>query len=224
MAPIQKVSPQAATTRRRRGNSPRSTASVAPTRPELPKIAEIICDQVADLLTHGGHQDAVRWLILAALGHYERKRFGQWVDNPAELEKHVDEMLRRDLPDAHAELRMYWKQNQRKPATRPEPKTITDQIRANVIGRVREEFDAFLCDATPEEHRLMYEILTTWRSSTHGTMNRGTEVTLGLAFSDQLDSPTRSYIKVPEKLVEQVEKYVQCLMAAERGHIAPACK
>jgi hypothetical protein len=204
-----------------------STPAVAPAKAatrELTPIQQLIADEVAEMLVHGGHKDDTAGLIFAALQNMHQRFYDNLSlphETPEELRKNVEDLARRDYPDWIAEMRMEWNRNRTaKAEDKVEPKTATECIRANVIDDLRDQFRHFLTEGTPEEHRLMLEILRDQEGSARrGVLN---ELPLGQAFDYALGNSAPEWVKVPNGMREQVDKYIECLRAADMKDKRPA--
>jgi len=196
--------------------------STVPARRRLTEISDVIADEISDMLVHGGDSKETNRLIDMALRHMHR-RFSALLTNimdEQERQKYTEQLVNRDFPEWRAQLTLEWKRNERMPAeVRPKPATISEQIREAAREQAREGFDTFLVRVTPEEMRLMAEILGWYESyaTSAATLNK---VPLAEAFSILID--TRGYISVPERMEEQVKAYVACLKAADAHGCKPA--
>jgi hypothetical protein len=107
-----------------------------------------------------------------------------------------------------------WRQNRRQATTSVDPRTISERIRENERDTLESRLDVFLGGATPEEIRLLSAVMADWENRSHSCPHNYNEIYIAMAFEYQLDQP-RCYIRVPERLVDQVEKYVDALRAIE---------
>jgi hypothetical protein len=99
------------------------------------------------------------------------------------------------------------------PEAKVGPKTATERIRANAIDELRDRFEEFVAQGTPEEHRILSDILSIQESSTHGR-DAFDELPLGAAMEGALDKYTGDFLRVPHNLDKQVQQYIDCLRAA----------
>jgi hypothetical protein len=189
-------------------------AAHAPAKPELMPIQQLICDEVADMLIHGGHQSDVESLILAALGHMHMRKYlqvdhksGQW--NDSECRESAEKLIIRDAEKWKADLACAWVENLRA-TPRPEPIDVVGRIRERVIDELRALFEGFLTEASPEDHTLMREILTYLDGNVF--RDDGPRVALAEEFDIQIGRAW-NYLKVPERILEDVRQYIKTTMA-----------
>ena len=184
-------------------------------KPELMPIQQLICDEVADMLIHGGHERDIESLIFAALGHLHFRKQLNLYDNtdqqhsPKCREK-AETRAARDAANWKAELQAAWVQNLRC-IPRPEPTDAVGCIREHVIDELRSYFESFLVNGLPEDHRLLRDVL----GFLEGNIFRADAarcVPLAEEFSFQLGE-SRGYLQVPKHIRENVETYVESLLA-----------
>lgn len=179
---------------------------------ELAPIQELIADEIGELIMRGGDDEDVTSILWSALANMERKVFARFTKDGKAVEARVAQAVRATLDRRKAELVMAWKQS----ATPGEEETTSKaahlRIRALVIETLRERFETFIVEGTPEEHYLMTEILLDHEMSNHGR-EMVNELAIGTAFERQLGIVT-AYIRVPAGIQEQVQRYIDCLMAA----------
>lgn len=142
--------------------------------PELAPIQKLIADEVAHLLADGEDTSGAR-LLIAAAAHHWRWRMGS--------ETGTGNVVQR----WERELMMAWREGDldRRLHIAPEPAssdTVTRRIRAGVITELICRFQRFLVNGTPEEHRLLAEILTTHDSCNRGRDSSDGELVLAEAF------------------------------------------
>ena len=107
-------------------------------------------------LSTGGHPDDVDSLLHAAMAHTRRRTTSDHCDDPG---KHVSGFLRDHYEEWKHDLVAGWRKNRHNAPGAFEPKSITDRIRANVREDAAANFESFLETASPEEIRLMENIL-----------------------------------------------------------------
>jgi hypothetical protein len=123
-------------------------ASSAPAKPELMPIQQLVCDEVADMLVHGGHANDIEFLILGALGHMHMRNYlqihdkpGQW--NDGECRESPEKCTIRDADEWKADLACAWVENLRA-TPRPEPIDVVGRIRERVIDELHGLFESFI--------------------------------------------------------------------------------
>jgi hypothetical protein len=197
------------------------TGTAPAVRRELTPVQTLICDEIADMLIHGGHKEDTDCMVWAALLNMHRRHFGALYDTDKERDDRARETARCDYPDCTAELTMEWKRNKRPEQPNAEPKPAAERIRAQVIDTLREEFDWFLIKGTPEEHRLLLDILQDHEGCNHGRTALD-ELPLAQAFEYAIGGAAPEYLKVPRRMRKQVEHYIECLKAADMEDCKPA--
>jgi hypothetical protein len=185
----------------------------APSRELLP-VQQLIADEVADMLVHGGHESDIESLIFAALGHLHSRTYlqihhklGQW--NDMECRDLAEPLIIRHAPEWKADLSAAWVENLRA-EPRPEPADVVGLLRERVMDRLRTEFEEFLTHGSPEDHRLMVDVLN--GVSNNSLRDASHAVTLGEEFNFQLGL-NRGYLMVPGRLRRPVEEYIESLKA-----------
>lgn len=183
----------------------------------LSRTHELIIDAVTTMLTMGGHRDDVEGLLTAAMAHTRRRTFVKGVgleDDDEKVAEVIADFVNSDFDDWKQDLVFAWRKNKRNDPPAFEPKTITDRIRANVREELTDQFEKFMGTASPEEQRFLAEVLVDYESR-HSAAEVGEhELYLGMAFEYQLGQP-RAHVRVPERLLDKVQKYVDALLAVE---------
>jgi hypothetical protein len=192
------------------------TAKTAAQDSELTPIQQLIADEIGDMIARGGERadvDSVLWHALASMKRRELQRFGSTKGKECEAE--VTKDVNASFDRRKAELVLSWKQNnQSEPGPDHTSHAIAHRIRAAILERLQYTFDKFLGRGTPEEHRLLLEILQDHEGCNLGPESSA-ELALGYAFEYQLESEQREYVRVPRHLRGQVDKYLACLIAAD---------
>ena len=191
--------------------------------PYLPSFHDMTCDAVSDLLTAGGHDQDVTDLIQLSIRHLERRSFGTgWRQMEGdELTTRLQRALEHGVPKWKKSLEAVWKQREEKPEQAVAPKTITDRIRSNVRKNVEDALTTFLDSAGPEEMRFMNAVLEDRNqdNSIYDPAWPEQHIPIATWFEYHALNPSfdnkPNYIRVPETLVEKVDKYVQALIAVE---------
>ncbi len=207
------------------------TVSIKPvakaTKPrELAPIQQLIADEIADLIVHGGCDAAVSNLLLAVGSHSVWRWATDLFDDPDEQEK-VEEIVAdrggRNCEGWRVALVAEWARNRNfAPADKIEPKTASERIRGRIMDELRDRFETFLTQSTPEEQMILTEVFTDQKGGTRGlTRDNFDELPLGMAMEYALNKYTGEFLRVPSRFEKQVLQYIDCLRAAEcKGDIA----
>jgi hypothetical protein len=187
---------------------------------ELSRTHELIVDAVTTMLSSGGHPGDVDSLLYAAMAHTRRRTYGgAGLDDQKELDKRVSDFVHDKREDWKHDLVAAWRKNKREETGAFEPKSITDRIRFNVRESLIGEFDSFMGDASPEEQRFMLGVFNGYFSNHHPAEHGSAELFIAQAFEYQLGRD-HCYLRVPEHMVDQVQKYVDALRAIEDKEVA----
>jgi hypothetical protein len=204
-----------------RSTPPPATAAVpagaagAPER-KLTPLQQQIANDIGDLLVNGGDNKTAELLIRCAQEHsFKRRAREVWGESEKEAQDFVAK-CRLDTNLDLAELKLEWHRN--RTATAPEklnPKSASDRIRAAFLETLREQQITFANNASPEEVSVMIEIL-----QIHESSNRGPyyfeEMPLGMAIENTMGEYHGNWLRVPNKLEDQVKAYINRLRAADR--------
>ncbi|HWQ52091.1 MAG TPA: hypothetical protein VN442_00300 [Bryobacteraceae bacterium] len=200
-----------------RRSTPKPAAEVQTRTPrELSPAQQIICDEIADMLTHGGREDDISNMLYNVLSHKWNRATEGIYDDEKKRDQAVSEFVDRDIRDYDVELKAEWKRNRRAKPEAADPKTVTDRIRQGIMDELRDTFESFLRHGTPEEHRFLRDVLVIHEGVNRGPHPGVVELALGEAFMTELEGDASHYIKVPMRLAEQVAKYAECLIAVDR--------
>jgi len=117
------------------------------TQRELTPIQELITDEVADMLMHGGNPEYTTQLIAAAAYH-KTWRFATTLYDPQEqeeIQKLISDLGPGEVAQWQGEMLEVWCAD-RRPTKRdkPRPQTVKDRIRAAVVDQLRSCFSNFL--------------------------------------------------------------------------------
>jgi hypothetical protein len=182
----------------------------------LSQTQELITDAVTAMLTHGGHRDDVDRLVRAAMSHTRRRTYTNLIDDPAELNKVAADFIRDDFDEWKEDLAATWKQNRRPERAEAKAKTITERIRANTRERVTELFDEFMTKATFEAQTLLINVLNNHSGRSMTAEHMDAENYLASAFEAEIGRDV-CHLRVPERMVDDVENYVRALRAIDRA-------
>jgi hypothetical protein len=190
---------------------------------ELAPIQQLISDEIADLLVHGGCASAVDSLLMAAGSHSAwRWAMGLFDPKQEEIEGIVKNRGGRYCEEWKNELTSEWKRNSKAAtADKVEPKTATERIHARIMDELRAHFEAFLTESTPEEQMILTEVLMDQKSNNRALTRDGfDQLPLGMAMEYALDKYTGEFLRVPYRLEKRVSQYIDCLMAADCKGVA----
>jgi hypothetical protein len=97
----------------------------------------------------------------------------------------------------------------------PAPKNVTEIIQLNNRHRLEENLNIFRYTANPEEVVFMVEVLEIWNSESHWSFGDPVEeIHIATALNDTLTGTMGNvYIKVPEEMVELIQKLVKAKAA-----------
>jgi hypothetical protein len=180
---------------------------------ELAPVQQLIADEVAEILAFGGTDDDVTSLLWAALANMHRRYLGDRPLGDESPDTFVNKMVTKAMDSHKAKLSAIWRQNRRaEPGDRIEPKTLTACIRANVIEQLRDRFASFLAEGTPEEHRIMLDILS--GRDGNGFREDMDELSIAREFDFALGKEAPEYVKVPSHMRATVDAYIKALKAA----------
>jgi hypothetical protein len=187
-----------------------------PAQEELTPIQQLIADEIGELIMRGGAMEDVDSILWSAVACMERRRLETLRIGEKERDEMITKRVRADFDRMKAELVLSWRGASRpgKPGAQTQSNAAHLRIRAMVIETLRERFECFLSEGTPEEHRLMSDILIDHESSNRGR-NAFDELPLGRAFEYQVQAYARDYVRVPGSMREQVEQYIECLKAVD---------
>jgi hypothetical protein len=190
-------------------------AAAETTSRALAPVQQLIADEVADMLVNGGDPH-ITDLLMSAAAHHQFWRWANARYGPQEQEEIKDSVAKRahgQFEKLKSDMIVAWRESHRAPKTKPEPKTVTERIRAGVVETLRHRFEVFLTEGTPEEQRLLLDTLVDHESSNHGRDAFG-ELALGCAFESALGKVEREWLKVPSSMRDQVVQYIACLEVA----------
>jgi hypothetical protein len=193
-----------------------AAAATPPPRP-LTNLQALIADEVADMLTRGGHEDEINDLLWAALGHKCRKQWSVFFDDVEKVDGLVRKFTPQEVAGSKAELEAEWRRNSRAPTEETtEPATASQRIRARLVNQMRERFESFVMDGNPMEHWVLSEILLTHQCANRGSFE-GDELPLAMAMTEQMEGITREFIRIPDGIRSEVERYVTLLQTAQKA-------
>jgi len=183
----------------------------------IPQTIDLIADAVSEMLTTGTNEQSLDNLLIAALEHIARRTFerGIGVEDQNAVQNFVQREIKDYLRPWKIDIMAQWRHNRRESPAAIEPKTVTERIRLNAREVLEEYMDQFLGIATPEEVRFLIEVMINRESggSISPTLETA-EMPLGQAFVNVLRTGT-VYLAVPERLSDQVNKYLSALRAIE---------
>jgi hypothetical protein len=191
---------------------------------ELAPIQQLIADEISDLLVHCGCADAVENLLMAA-GCHSVWRWAVNLFGPDEQENIGATVMDRGEANSdewYADLTAEWKRNRKAaPDGTVEPKTATKGNRGSYMDELRERFESFLTESTPEEQMILSDGLLAQHSTNRGLgRDSFNELPLGIAMEEALDKYTGDFLRVPHQFEKQVQQYIDCLRAADGEGVA----
>jgi hypothetical protein len=175
----------------------------------LSDVQQCLADLLGDIVAHGGSEEVVSGLVIVARHQWHRRLDHIHTDH-AKVEANVKSLAEPDAARWKSELATAWAMSTRMAITpKHYAKNITERIRFSVIRELQGLFDQFLNNGGPEELRLMRDVLQDRYSGGFGD-----GLAIAEAFLLQADC-RRKYVAVPDHMVEDIEKYVQCLLEAD---------
>jgi hypothetical protein len=206
------------TTTKRTSPAPQATKTPVtrqPQRPALNETQELIIDAVSEMLAHGGHEDDVEMLIEAAMRHLEHRQLDYlFNDKPEERQRIMERRINEGFNGWKTDLAIAWHANKRKEFPETAAKTVSEQIRAFGREVLNDRLEEFLRDATPEETRLLSEVLNSRNNGPIDRIKGSEEILLGMAFEFELGQ-NETYIRIPRGFRERTQKYIDALRAVE---------
>ncbi len=180
---------------------------------------ERLADLIGEMIISGGTRGNLLTLVEIALDHEGRRFYTPLMTTKpaAQLEKDVSDHIERHASKWYDNLAAARASRKELPEeVRPEPKTISDTIRANRRELLEERFKDFMGDANPEEITFLGEVLS-WHTSMHSTWGNGYE-SLYIANAFELEiGRNREYVRTPPHLTEAVEEYIKVMLKANPG-------
>jgi hypothetical protein len=172
---------------------------------------ELLLQTCADAILRGTHVGILENLLLALGQHYYYKRFGygsedtRYNKSVADAERYLDERMRR--------VQGAWPTPER-PSNYDAPPDVSDHLRLKVRSDILYRLNELFTDGSPEEHRLLADILQD-RTSETWFADDDPQVPLGYCFQLQLDREGR-YLHIPdERRWKLVQQYLRLLDKAE---------
>ncbi len=183
---------------------------------KLPQSIDQITEALSEMLSIGTREALLENVIAGAIEHINRRTYarGIGIDEQDVIWKAVDREISHNLQPWKQDVMAEWRRNRRQSPARIEPKHIDDLIRAEVRDALEYNLESFLGKATPKEVRFLADVMSDWNSRSFAAPNDDAEIYIGLAFERQLGRDN-CYLRVPERMVDQVEKYVAALRAID---------
>jgi hypothetical protein len=175
----------------------------------LSEVQSRVADLLADVVAQGGSEEVVSGLVLTAANHQWHRRLAHIHKDHAKLEANVKSLAEPDAARWKSELATAWAVSHRFGERKSDAKSITESIRFSIIRELQGLFETFLHNGGPEELRLMRDALRD-----HYSGGFGDGLAIAEAFLLQAGC-RRKYVAVPDHMVEQIEKYVDCLQEAD---------
>lgn len=177
----------------------------------LTPFQEQVCDLAGDMILHGGDRKDVKSLLKALAAHHERRRLG---DTPSR-QQDISSTVERSVAVWERRLARTWPEVAEGGEADTAPlatQTASALLRSTVRDDLKESFGDFLANGTPEELRLLRDILRS-HESLRGRLD---SVALAEAFSDQIGQ-SNGYIRVQAGHQGLVRRYVELLEAGSGG-------
>jgi hypothetical protein len=184
----------------RTANTPATPAAINRQPRSLTDFQETVCNLAADLILNGGAEEDVANLLRATIGHSLHLQF-------PEFDAWICERVAKDLPGWTKRISHLWPARSEPVESEQLPNTVTEMLRANLRGRIEEDFATFLAKARMHELHLMHDVLENFENSAGLSDNDSAESALAEAFMYELDSDD-TYVKVPRDRVEAVEQFL----------------
>ncbi len=199
-------------------NKPKTIAEVPTQRPPVPVIPlthDLIADAIGEMLTRGTTDSCLDRVLIAAISHISSRVYAHLDTDEAEIEKIINCDVDHYFRPWKTDILASWRNTRRDSPAAVEPKTVAERIRAEVREDVERQFEEFLDRGTPEEMRFLREVLTDHESRSHLTpLSSDAEMALGQTFDFALGD-SRVYLRIPERIADQVQDYVRALRAIE---------
>jgi len=187
---------------------------------ETSQTHELVIDAVSDLLAHGGHADDVDSLLVGAMRHVQHRELDDlFSDDPDKRDAIIDRRIDSGLEAWKTDLAIAWRKNKRSEPPAIEPATISGRIREQTRDVLRDRFEDFMRDGTPEEVHLLSEILGFRDSGIVGGIEGVDEIPLGEAFAYHLGN-NETYIRIPRGFRRRIQNYIDALRAVDGKAVA----
>jgi hypothetical protein len=178
-------------------------------KPFIFGVQETIADDVAEMISTGTSSTNLKLLSRIVVDHRWRRKFGNHSDCGEEYMIRETANLLDELAVART-ARKYLDVDER-----PEPADLVARIRERAREECADGLQDFLNQANPEELRLMQEVMVAYRSAHNNDLAYG-ELGIASAFMEQVNQKV-NYVRVPEKLLADVENYIHALIKAYPG-------
>lgn len=178
--------------------------------PPLAAIQEHLAHLVGDMILNAAHGADVDRLLRGAMGHYWRLQSADLAPN--EAEQGVKAFIQKHLDDWRLSLVQSW------PAPQPdgseaEPTNISELIRQNFRGELKDHFAYFLSNAPPEEIRFLNGVLNDWLSEA-GSLN-SPQLEIANSFEREIGRGVR-WVRVPRDLRDKVVEFISLMTTSGR--------
>jgi hypothetical protein len=185
--------------------TPAPDAKPAATR-EPSELQLLVSNLASELIMNGGRRADVENLIRGLAGHdfYLSFHNNEYADpeNREISEGEVDHWFKR--------LSCEWPKKKREPSDLPLT-TVSDQVRANVRGEIRDGIEWFMARGRMHELYLMREVLRGFEGTTRGADSDMAESVLASEFMYEVGRGGETYVKVPRRFIGLIEEYVALL-------------
>ena len=188
----------------------------APRTPFLTGTQELFADIIGELIISGGTRRNLNALCRIAADHKSRRFYNRFsIKDLDQIDKGITADVERWAAIWYDELAAARASGPKLPAAiRPEPKNVSDLVRAQKRKEVESYFKDFLAGAAPEEIQFMWQLMADW-ASIHSHWSSGyEEMYLANAFELQLGRD-REYVRVPPHLTDDVTEYIRALLKVQ---------
>ena len=180
----------------------------------LSPIQDLMADLAADLIQNGGAEAERAGLAEVLLNRYARRLLGA----PLEFAHQVPEVM-----DFVAERLALWTDSLPRESpyqdSRAEPvcgagDCVGERIRANLRGRLEEEFEKFVATSPLYEAVFLREVLVQRNRAARSRDGEEPEFLLASCFEHELGS-SDLFLRIPEKYAKEMRQYLSWLESLE---------
>jgi hypothetical protein len=177
--------------------------------PSLTPLQLMLADEVADILSNGSEATASAALVLTAVAHHREYRRGgkNWQATSTGLSNPSDWRI---------DLEPIWKARRLESAESQSAATATarDRLRSCVTDNMKAYFRRFIDQSTPEERDLLSHALELHYSA--ALPDAFDECHLATILDAEINDRQSTFLRVPEKLRDQMEVHLALLARAEK--------
>jgi hypothetical protein len=190
--------------------TPKPEASTdARTLPSLTPLQLMLSDELADIVSNGSEETPSVALVLTAVAHHREYRRGgkNWQTTSTGLSNPSDWRI---------DLEPIWKARRLESAESQSAATATarDRLRTCVTDNMKAYFRRFIDQSTPEERDLLSHALELHYSA--ALPDAFDECHLATILDAEINDRQSTFLRVPEKLRDQMEIHLKLLIRAEK--------